>query len=199
MRLCLLCVQPLTGLNNLSVFYLLILLHRNHVHFMGMCTHFSVWFCAQNFRVDIVLVKFCSANWLYPQKRRTKSKTFVWAFVPLAIYPIIIIGCVGFVNLTARLLCGWKNELGSNSHLIWLFLSYLFVKILLVDKRQTTKNINKNKWTLRVIQCIVVASTNPKKSAKRNEEGQQIVQFPEVSSEILRSLTKQPILCSFWL
>lgn len=38
---CLLCVQPLTGLTNLSMFYLQILLHRNHVRFIGMCNELA--------------------------------------------------------------------------------------------------------------------------------------------------------------
>lgn len=137
--MCLLCVQPLTGLTNLSVFYLLILLHRNHVHFMAFSCVIS---CAK------VWSRHCFAKIVFGQltlsqeKRGTKSKTFVCAFVPLAFYPIII-GCAGFVSLTTRLLGGWIEEFGSNSYLIWLFVSYLLVKFLLVDKRQTSKRINK--------------------------------------------------------
>lgn len=99
------------------------------------CTCISLSdFVRKSLEPTFFLAKFSSANWLHPKKRDTKSKAFVCAFVPLAFYPIII-GCVGFVSLTTRLLCGWKKEFGSNSYLIWLFVSYLLVK----DRRRKYK------------------------------------------------------------
>lgn len=140
--------------------------------------------------------------------RKKKQKTFVSRFVPLACYPIIIYRlcwlCHSYYIFSLRA----EKELASNSYLIWLFVSYLLVKFLLVDKRQTEKNTNKH-TCVDVENCsmhicfhtVCLCFNKPKKF----KEERKIVQFPEVSSKVLRPLTTQPILfrfvlvCMFWL
>lgn len=116
-----------------------------------------------------------------PKAKPSFAHSFHWHFI------LLLSVRVGFVNLTTRLLCGWKKKLGSNSYLIWLFVSYLLEKFLLVDKRQTTKKISKHTCmdieNCSMPNCFVCVSVFLQlRKVQRGKETRKIVQFPEVSS-----------------
>lgn len=110
----------------------ILLAHKHACFYLISCANISSRYCFAKMLsrpIDFI-----------PRKKKQKAKTFVSRFVPLACYPIIIYRlcwlCHSYYIFSLRA----EKELASNSYLIWLFVSYLLVKFLLVYKRRTEKN-----------------------------------------------------------
>lgn len=154
--------------------------------------------CAKISKSGIVLAILFGQLTSSQEKKTSKSRTFVYGFVPLAFYPII--RCVvQALSLLLHFLCGGKRT--QFEFLLNLVVCVLSShKILLVDRRQTKKINKRTHRALVIVQCVfvfVVLVLRQTKNSKRKRE-KKLCNSQKSVQKFLRLLTNQPTLFVLW-